>query len=133
MQAPRSSTLIRRYVGEIPLLENAARRLGFRDILLRHLPDMRNGKASTVDALMIMVYNIACGRQPVYELEHWATRLGKRVLSGNGAGERLFNDDRFGRALDRLYLSDMASLTTETAVETVRREDVNLNRIHNDS
>jgi hypothetical protein len=61
---------------------------------------------------MIMVYNIACGRQPVYELEHWATRLGEKVLPGNGAGQGLFNDDRFGRALDNLYLTDMASLTT---------------------
>jgi len=58
------------------------------------------------------------GRQPMYELEHWATKLGPRVVPGNGAGHGLFDDDRFGRALDKLYLADMASLTTETGVQS---------------
>lgn len=133
MQHTPSATLIRRYVGEIPLLKAAAQRLGFRDILRGHIPVHGNEKVATVDTLMIMVYNIACGRQPMYELEHWATKLGPRLLPGNGAGHGLFNDDRFGRALDKLHLVDMASLTTETAVNVVRIEDIALDRIHNDS
>ena len=128
-----STTLIRRYVGEIPLLQAAADRLGLRDILARRLPMHGNEKVSTVDTLMIMVYNIACGRQPMYELQHWATRLGSKVLPSNGAGHGLLNDDRFGRALDKLYLVDMASLTTETSVQTVRTESIALDRLHNDS
>lgn len=127
------SKLIRRYVGEIPLLQAAAKRLGFREMLARRLPVHGNEKVTTVDTLMIMVYNIACGRQPVYELEHWATRLSRRVLPGNGAGYRLFNDDRFGRALDKLYLVDMASLITETALQTVHTEGIKLDQLHNDS
>jgi transposase len=133
MQSTSSATLIRRYVGEIPLLKAAAGRLGFRDILARHLPVHGNEKIATVDSLLIMVYNIACGRQPVYELEHWATKLGRKVLPGNGAGHRLFNDDRFGRALDKLHSIDMASLTTETAVQVVRIENIGLDQLHNDS
>ena len=133
MQPSPSADLVRRYIGEIPLLQEAAKRLGFRDLLGRYLPGHGNEKIAAVDTLMVMVYNIACGRQPVYELEHWATKLGRRVLPGNGAGYELLNDDRFGRALDKLYLSDMASLTTETAVQTVRIEGINLDRIHNDS
>lgn len=128
-----SSSLVRRYVGEIPLLKATARRLGFRDILEHHLPVHGNEKIATVDTLMIMVYNIACGRQPVYELEHWATRLGRRVLPGNGAGYGMLNDDRFGRALDKLHLIDMASLITETAVQVVRIENIALDQIHNDA
>lgn len=125
--------LLRRYVGEIPLLKAAADRLGFRSLLARYLPVHGNEKIATVDTLMMMVYNIACGRQPVYELEHWATRLGPEVIPGNGAGYHLFNDDRCGRALDKLYLTDMASLTTETGVQTARVEDLTVHRIHNDS
>ena len=133
MQRTPSSRLIRRYVGEMPLLQAAAKRLGFRDLLARHLPMHGNEKIAAVDTLMLMVFNIACGRQPMYELEHWATKLGPRVVPGNGAGHGLFNDDRFGRALDKLYLSDMASLTTETGVQTVRVEGIGLDRMHNDS
>ncbi len=133
MQRLPSSSLIRRYVGEIPLLKAAATRLGLRSLLARYLPVHGNEKIATVDTLMIMVYNIACGRQPMYELEHWASKLGRRVIPGNGSGHNLFNDDRFGRALDKLYCTDMASLTTETAVQTVRIEDIRLERMHNDS
>lgn len=133
MQRRPSTRLIRRYVGEMPLLQAAARRLGFRELLARHLPVHGNEKIATVDTLMLMVLNIACGRQPMYELEHWATKLGPRVVPGNGAGHGFLNDDRCGRALDKLYLSDMASLTTETGVQTVRVEGIGLDQMHNDS
>jgi len=112
-QAKKTPTLVRCYVGELPILRACAARLGFRDIISRYLPSHGNQRIAAVDSLMIMVYNIACGRQPVYELEHWASRLGKRVLPGNGAAMNMLNDDRFGRVLDKLYRADRASLATE--------------------
>jgi transposase len=133
MQAKTSPPLIRRYVGELPILRACAARLGLRHILSRYLPSHGNERIAAVDSLMIMVYNIACGRQPVYELEHWATRLGRRVLTGNGAGMNMLNDDRFGRVLDKLYMADRATLGTEIAVETTRIERLEHARVHNDS
>jgi transposase len=127
------SKLIRQYVGELPLLRACADRLHFRDIISHYFPSHGNEKIAAVDTLMIMVYNVACGRQPMYELEHWATRLGTRVVPGNGAGMNMFNDDRFGRVLDKLYLVDRASLATEIAIETTRIEKLDHSRIHNDS
>ncbi len=44
-----------------------------------------------------------------------------------------FNDDRFGRALDRLYAADRASLMTELVSRCVTAFDLDLSRIHNDS
>ena len=133
MKQASNSSLVRRYIGELPILRSCAARLGFRHILSRYLPSHGNERIAAVDSLMIMVYNIACGRQPVYELEHWASRLGRRVLPGNGAGMNLLNDDRFGRALDKLYMADRASLATEIAVETTRIEQLEHTRVHNDS
>ena len=129
----QSSKLIRCYIGELPLLRACASRLHFSEIISRHFPSHGNEKIAAVDTLMIMVYNVACGRQPMYELEHWATRLGERVIPGNGAGMNMFNDDRFGRVLDKLYMIDRASLATEIAVETSRIEQLDHSRIHNDS
>lgn len=129
----QSSKLIRRYIGELPLLCACASRLRFREIISRYFPYHGNEKITAVDTLMIMVYNVACGRQPMYELEHWATRLGERVIPGNGAGMNMLNDDRFGRVLDKLYMVDRASLATEIAVETSRIEKLDHSRIHNDS
>ncbi|MCP4195777.1 MAG: IS1634 family transposase, partial [Proteobacteria bacterium] len=44
-----------------------------------------------------------------------------------------FNDDRFGRALDRQYEADRACLMTELVTACVRAFDLDLQRIHNDS
>lgn len=132
-QVKESSPLVRRYVGELPILRACAERLGFRDIISRYLPMHGNERIAAVDTLMIMVYNIACCRQPVYELEHWASKMGRRVLPGNGAGMNMLNDDRFGRVLDKLYMIDRASLSTEIAVETTRSEQLEHMRVHNDS
>jgi transposase len=132
MQAQPHS-LIRRYVGELPILHECATRLGFRNIISHYLRSHGNERIAAVDSLMIMVYNIACGRQPVYALEHWATRLGRRVLPGNGAGMDMLNDDRFGRVLDKLYEADRASLATEIAIETTRIEQLDHSRVNNDS
>ncbi|HEX7511027.1 MAG TPA: IS1634 family transposase [Chitinivibrionales bacterium] len=133
MQTKSSPPLIRHYVGELPILRACADRLGLRRIISRYLPMHGNERIAAVDSLMIMVYNIACGRQPVYELEHWATRLSRRVLPGNGAGMNILNDDRFGRVLDKLYMADRATLGTEIAVETTRVERLEHVRVHNDS
>jgi transposase len=132
-QGKKSPALVRRYVGELPILQACAARLGFRQILSRYFPSHGNERMAAVDSLMIMMYNIACGRQPVYELEHWATRLGRRVLPGNGAGMNMLNDDRFGRVLDKLYSADRATMGTEIAVETTRVEQLEHERVHNDS
>jgi transposase len=133
MKQALKSSLLRRYVGELPILRACAARLGFRQILSRYLPSHGNERIAAVDSLMVMVYNIACGRQPVYELEHWAARLGRRVLPGNGAGMNMLNDDRFGRVLDKLYLADRATMGTEIAIETTRIERLEHTRVHNDS
>jgi hypothetical protein len=44
-----------------------------------------------------------------------------------------FNDDRFARALDKLYLTDRASLMTKIVVHMIRVVDLSLARVHNDS
>jgi transposase len=45
----------------------------------------------------------------------------------------LLNDDRFGRALERLYEADCASLLTALVLHTVRAFAIDLQQLHNDS
>jgi transposase len=44
-----------------------------------------------------------------------------------------FNDDRFGRALDKLYQADRACLMTRVVVRMIEAFEVQLERLHNDS
>ena len=126
-------TIQRRRVGEIPLLLSLSKRLGLREMLGRHIKSHGNLRIPTADSLLVLLFNMTAGRQPLYELEQWVSGIDFRLLGYPRFEEGLFNDDRFGRALDRLYEVDRASLMTEIAMTVVKAFAVDLNRIHNDS
>ena len=50
-----------------------------------------------------------------------------------GRTTRRLNDDRVGRALDRLFDADVASLALDVAARAVREFGVALDELHNDS
>ena len=84
---------------------------------------------------MLLVFNIACGRQPLYELDAWISKLDNGLLSIHYEEEPLsniaqgiFNDDRFTRALDKLYQADRASLITDIATRVVQATGADLNQ-----
>ncbi len=68
MSSTNSKKIIRQYVGEIPILQHIAQRLGIKDILAHHIPSHGNEKIDAADSLMLLIYNIACGRTPLYSL-----------------------------------------------------------------
>jgi hypothetical protein len=56
---------------------------------------------------MLLAFNIAGGRQPLYELEEWVRKLEPGMFQFGTTPKGLFNDDRFGRALDKFRAPDM--------------------------
>ena len=133
MSSKNSKKIIRQYVGEIPILQHIANRLGIKEILSRYIPWHGNEKVSVADSLMLLVYNITCGRQPLYELEEWVTKMRPDMFGYASFEKGIFNDDRFGRALDKLYHADRASLMTEIVINTVKTINLKLDQLHNDS
>ena len=95
--------LVRKRIGEIPLLQTVIQRLRWREIVLSYLPSHGNETVPAVDTLLVLVWNIACGRQPLYELPEWVAKLDARLLGHvpEGSCEELYGDDRFARALDQ--------------------------------
>lgn len=133
MSSKNSEKIIRQYVGEIPILQNIANRLDIKEIISRHIPLHGNEKVSVADSLMLLVYNITCGRQPLYELEEWVTKMQPDMFGYASFEKGLFNDDRFGRALDKLYQADRASLMTDIVVHTAKTINLKFDQLHNDS
>ena len=129
--APRS--LKRHHVGALPLLHATAKRLGLKDVLGRHVANPGNNRIPVVDTLVLLSYNLAIGKQPLYELAAWVDALDRRPIGYGELEPETFNDDRFGRALDRLYEANRACLMTELVTACVRAFALDLQRIHNDS
>lgn len=141
--APAEEKLIRKRIAEMPLLQAVERRLGLKNILSRYLKPHGNEIIPAVESLLLLTFNIACGRQPLYELDIWIAKLDDGLLDIDWAAltheplsncaQGIFNDDRFARALDKLYQVDRASMITDVAVSVVQATGVALSQLHNDS
>ncbi len=128
-----SKQLIRKHMGEMPLLQTMIQNLRFREVLHSYVKAHGNETIPAVDTLLLMVCNITCGRQPLYELPEWIDRLEQRSLGKVDTGGCQFNDDRFGRALDKLFEADRASLVIDIVLRVIEATGVDLSQLHNDS
>jgi transposase len=139
---PPQETLVRKRIAEIPLLQAIEQKLGLKNMLNHYIKSHGNETIPAVDSLLLLTFNIACGRQPLYEMDTWIARLDDGLLNIDWGStpaplsnqpQGIFNDDRFVRALDKLYQADRASMITDLAVRVVQATDVDLSQLHNDS
>jgi transposase len=135
MSGKRNTQSMLRYrVGELPLLQKVSEQLGLETLLGRYLPSHGNEKVPAAESLLLLIYNITSGRQPLYELPRWTVQYDGRLFGRNcQLSETLFNDDRYGRALDKLHEADRASLMTELVLRLIQVSKLDLSQIHNDS
>ena len=125
-----------REIGPLPLVQRFLERLGVSELLDTWVPGHRLGRQSALSnsrALTAMIANILTSRQPLYAVPGW---LGQRVVEHAGIRDDqviLMNDDRIGRALDRLFQADTASLMTALVVRAVREFRIDLAQVHSDT
>jgi hypothetical protein len=70
----------------------------------------RRTKLSPVKALLVLLRNLLVSREPIYGVGEWAARHAPDLLGLTPAEIGLLNDDRVGRALDKLFAADVPSL-----------------------
>ncbi len=120
-------------LGALPILNAFLVRLGIDELLARALPADARGALAPATALGVLARAIAEGRGPLYELNEWAAERDPALLGLQPAHQQLLNDDRLGRALDRLFRADRARLQTELVLNAIRRFEIATDEFHNDS
>jgi len=133
MSINASKKLHRLQAGALPLIHAIAKRMRLKEILLDYMPLHGNEDIPAVDTLIMLVYNLVLGKEPLYNLSGWISKINTTSIGYNDFEIEKFNDDRFGRALDKLYAIDRASLQTDIVVQAIESFGVKLDRIHNDS
>jgi len=113
MSIDNSEQLKRFNISGIPLIKSVSNCLNLKYIFSKHIPSYGNETVS----LMLLIWNITLGRQPLYELQAWVKDIDPKCHGLDAESVRSFNDDRFGRALDKLYFSDRATLMTEIGLK----------------
>ena len=134
MTNPGSFELDTKTIGAQPIVNHLLDRLRFEHLLGKHLsrPDPRS-KLAPLKALGLLLRNLVLARVPIYSLEEWARDKVPALLQVSASDLQLLNDDRVGRALDRLFDADRSALLTDLMVHMVKEFDVSLEQLHNDS
>jgi len=120
-------------VGAFPLMWAIIDKLDLKTILSKHLSHHGNEKISTVDSLIMILFNIVTGRRPMYELSDWVSNIHPQCFGFDEFDLNILNDDRFGRATEKIYEADRATIMTEVVLKAIDKFDINLDQLHNDS
>ncbi len=121
-------------VGGLPLVNQLLGRMRLDEFLRDALPkeDGRT-KLSATKALLVLLRNLLVSRQPIYGVGEWAARYAPDLLGLSKNEVCLLNDDRVGRALDKLFAADVPSLVLAVATHVVKEFGLCLDELHNDS
>jgi transposase len=122
------------FVDALPLVNHFLGRLRVETFLDSYLPRAsRRPKVSSTRTLLVLLRNIVLSREPLYGVGAWARRFDGSLLGLSSLERAALNDDRVGRALDRLFDADRSSLVLSVVVRAVREFGLRLDRFHNDS
>lgn len=121
-------------VGALPMVNRLLRRARLEEFLRDALPkeDGRT-KLSPTKALLVLLRNLLVSREPIYGMGEWAARHAPDLLGLTESDVGLLNDDRMGRALDKLFAADVPALVLAVATHVVKEFGLRLDELHNDS
>ena len=123
-----------RTVGALPIVNHFLDRLHIQPLLAQYLePSDSRCTVEPEMVLMLLLRNLIIHRHPLYGLGAWAKTMLPEVVGMNDHEIDQLNDDRVGRALDRLFDADRLALMTELVLHMVETFAVNLQELHNDS
>ena len=133
MSSSPTRKLTRLQVGALPLIRPIMARMHLREILLEHVPSSSRQSFPRADLLVLLIINLTLAKDPLYELAEWVDSLDLRSLDYDPRPTEHLSDDRFARALDKLYEAERPSLLTRLVVSAIKAFDIRSERIHNDS
>jgi len=121
-------------IDALPIINHFIDRLDLDEIIKCAMPH-----ADTSNHIMphtsigLLLRNIIIGRLPVYGFKEWVTLFDPHLFNLKLEQVDYINDDRIGRALEKLFDTDRASLMTEIVLKAVREFNLEMEQFHNDS
>ena len=110
-------------VGALPILNRFIERMGLEEELIAALKS-----PGYTDALLALVKNILVERNALYAVGEWVALYDVGLVAQGKIG-----DDKLGRALDRLFAADRATLQTRIVLAVMNGFDLKMEQIHNDT
>jgi hypothetical protein len=98
-------------LGCLPVVDHFFQRMDFDSYLESHDRRLRLTPGQVAG---VVCRNLVVRHRPLYAIGEWAAAFDPTLLGLSSGDAAYLNDDRVGRALDRLFNADRASLLTET-------------------
>lgn len=134
LDSPDPFALSSERLGALPIVNRFPDRMGLPALLERYLPsDDPRLLLPPASAVRLVVANLLIGRSPLYALGEWALPFDPALLAMSAEDVAALNDDRVGRALERLFDADRTSLLTELMLAVISEFAVDTSELHNDS
>ena len=129
-----SLQLVSRWIGGLPLVNALLDRLDVASLLDRHVAagDARE-KVPPAATLGALLRNLTLAKEAIYAQGELVRRCEPALVHLSPEAAAAMDDDRLGRALDRLFDADRASLMTEVVLRAIRTFGVRTDELHNDS
>jgi transposase len=125
---------ISRYkIGCLPIINSIIERLDLRNILGRYIDFHGNEKIDCVDSLVMLILNIVVERKPLYKTPAWIKKHHCSLFNVSEEDFEFINDDRFSRAIKKIYHSDRSTIMTELILKTKEEFDIKIDQFNNDS
>ncbi len=136
-QRTRSSdgaSIVTQNIGAAPLLVRILERMRLEKLLGQYLPDTdQRVKPGTDSVLCLLVLNLLISREPVYGVAEWACQYPPDLFNLWVQDLEHLNDDRVGRALDRLFDALDSGVILAVVQQVIQEFRLELDEIHNDS
>lgn len=110
-------------VGVLPILNHFIGRMGLAQELSLALKN-----STYADVLLALLKNIVVDRNALYAVGEWVALYDVGLVAQGKIG-----DDKLGRALDRLFAADRATLQTRIVLAMMNGFDLAMERVHNDT
>jgi transposase len=131
---PADFSLNTERLGPLPLVNHFIERMGLAALLEKYVPTSdKRCRVPHAQALGVLVRSIVVEREPIYRAQETVHGFAAGLFGVAEDDIESLSDDRFGRALDRLFEADRAALLTEVVLAVAKRFAVQLKRLHNDS
>lgn len=122
MMQPESLDLKQVRIGSLPIIRKFMNILGVKKLLCEALQ-----QADYADALETLALSALLRPDALYRVGEWANAF------DDGLARKSLSDDMLGRALDRLFKADRASLLTKLTLTAIEMFKIDTGQIHNDS
>jgi len=110
-------------VGSLPVIQHILDTLQVGEILSK-----TRSLQAYVPAIELLIKSLLVQPNAIYRVRQWS-----QLYAPHWIGSGTIGDDAIGRALDRLFEADRASLLTHLALSAIDHFDLDTSRIHNDS